>query len=134
MSNAHFKFWPPHAMHRLVAPATNLFYNAEVSARRYPEKACLVFYDTVVTFSDSGAHVGQISDANIHTHLLAYWVKRRQEFTCEGIGQLDELRLDMHLRKAPIKRVITGGFYMARGHAPTHADMRDSHGHSPNDH
>jgi predicted nucleic acid-binding Zn ribbon protein len=34
----------------------------------------------------------------------------------------------------PIKRVITGGFYMARGHAPTHADMRDSAGHPVSDH
>ncbi len=39
MSNAHFKFWPTQAMHNLIAPATNLFYNAEVSARRYPQQA-----------------------------------------------------------------------------------------------
>jgi fatty-acyl-CoA synthase len=51
MPNAHFKFWPAHAMHRLIAPATNLFYNAEVSARRYPDKPYLVYYDTPVSFS-----------------------------------------------------------------------------------
>jgi fatty-acyl-CoA synthase len=51
MSDRHFKFWPAHAMHRLAAPATNLFYNAEVSGRRYPDKPFLVFYDTVVTFA-----------------------------------------------------------------------------------
>jgi fatty-acyl-CoA synthase len=51
MSNAHFKFWPAHAMHNLIAPATNLFYNAEVSARRYPDKAFLVYYDTQVSFA-----------------------------------------------------------------------------------
>jgi fatty-acyl-CoA synthase len=51
MSNAHFKFWPPYAMHRLIAPATNLFYNAEVSARRYAHKPYLVFYDTPVSFA-----------------------------------------------------------------------------------
>jgi fatty-acyl-CoA synthase len=49
--NAHFKFWPAHAMHNLIAPATNLFYNAEVSARRYPDKPYLVFYDTPVSFT-----------------------------------------------------------------------------------
>jgi len=38
-------------MHNLIAPATNLFYNAEVSARRYPNKPYLVFYDTPVSFS-----------------------------------------------------------------------------------
>jgi fatty-acyl-CoA synthase len=51
MSNAHFKFWPAHAMHNLIAPATNLFYNAEVSARRYPDKPFLVYYDTQVSFA-----------------------------------------------------------------------------------
>ena len=52
MSERHFKFWPAHAMRTLDAPATNLFYNAEVSARRYPRKPFLVFYDTPVTFAE----------------------------------------------------------------------------------
>ena len=39
-------------MHTLDAPATNVFYNAEVSARRYPDKPFLVFYDTAVTFAE----------------------------------------------------------------------------------
>lgn len=51
MSNAHFKVWPSHAAHNLIAPATNLFYNAEVSARRYPDKPFLVYYDTQVSFA-----------------------------------------------------------------------------------
>jgi len=38
---------------------------------------------TVMTFSDSGAHVSQIMDASIHTYLLAYWVRERQLFTIE---------------------------------------------------
>jgi len=52
MSDRYFKFWPAHAMHTLDAPATNVFYNAEVSARRYPDKPFLVFYDTAVTFAE----------------------------------------------------------------------------------
>jgi N-acyl-D-aspartate/D-glutamate deacylase len=32
-------------------------------------------------FSDSGAHVSQMSDASIYTHLLAHWVRDRGEFT-----------------------------------------------------
>ncbi len=39
-------------MRNLIAPATNIFYNAEVSARRYPDKPFMVFYDTTVTFSE----------------------------------------------------------------------------------
>jgi fatty-acyl-CoA synthase len=51
VGDAHFKFWPKHARHHLDAPATNLFYNLEVSARRHPSKAALVYYDTIVTFA-----------------------------------------------------------------------------------
>jgi N-acyl-D-aspartate/D-glutamate deacylase len=38
---------------------------------------------TVMTFSDSGAHVSLIMDSCIHTHLLAYWVRERQAFSLE---------------------------------------------------
>lgn len=37
----------------------------------------------VMTFSDTGAHVTQISDCSIHTHLLAYWVRERGIFSLE---------------------------------------------------
>jgi N-acyl-D-aspartate/D-glutamate deacylase len=38
---------------------------------------------TVMTFSDSGAHLSQICDSSIPTHLLGYWVRDRGEFTLE---------------------------------------------------
>jgi N-acyl-D-aspartate/D-glutamate deacylase len=38
---------------------------------------------TVMTFSDSGAHVSLISEASIQTHLLSHWVREREEFTLE---------------------------------------------------
>jgi N-acyl-D-aspartate/D-glutamate deacylase len=38
---------------------------------------------SVMTFSDSGAHLSQIADSSIHTHLLGYWVRQRQAFTLE---------------------------------------------------
>ena len=37
----------------------------------------------VVTFSDSGAHVSQIMDASLQTHLLSHWVRSRQALTLE---------------------------------------------------
>ena len=37
----------------------------------------------VVTFSDSGAHVSQIMDSSLQTHLLSYWVRDKQAFTLE---------------------------------------------------
>ena len=39
--------------------------------------------NTAMTFTDSGAHQGQISDCSIQTHLLAYWVRERQLFSLE---------------------------------------------------
>ena len=38
---------------------------------------------TVMTFSDSGAHVSLIMDSSIHTHLLAYWARERGAFSLE---------------------------------------------------
>ena len=38
---------------------------------------------TVMTFSDSGAHLSQICDSSIPTHLLGYWTRERGEFTIE---------------------------------------------------
>jgi fatty-acyl-CoA synthase len=61
MSDRHFKFWPAHSARTLAAPATNLFYNCEVSARRYPEKPFLVFYDTAVSFAELFAEAGLIA-------------------------------------------------------------------------
>ena len=38
---------------------------------------------SVVTFSDSGAHVSQIMDSSLQTHLLSYWVREKQALTVE---------------------------------------------------
>jgi N-acyl-D-aspartate/D-glutamate deacylase len=38
---------------------------------------------SVVTFSDAGAHVSQVSDASIPTHVLAHWVRREQALELE---------------------------------------------------
>jgi fatty-acyl-CoA synthase len=52
VSDRHFNFWPDHAMHHLDVPATHLFCNLEVSARRHPGKAGLVYYDTHITYAE----------------------------------------------------------------------------------
>jgi N-acyl-D-aspartate/D-glutamate deacylase len=38
---------------------------------------------TAVTFSDAGAHVSQIMDNSLQTHLLSYWVREKQAFPLE---------------------------------------------------
>jgi fatty-acyl-CoA synthase len=49
---AHFKFWPKRLPHAITIPATSLWDNLETSARRYPDKAALVFFGTVLTYAD----------------------------------------------------------------------------------
>ena len=44
---------------------------------------------SVVTFSDSGAHVSQIMDSSLQTHVLSHWVREKQAFTLEeGVRML----------------------------------------------
>ncbi len=56
-------------------PITPADDDALLAAMKHPR--------TVMTFSDAGAHVSQISDVSIQTHLLAYWVRQREAFTLE---------------------------------------------------
>ena len=48
---AHFKYWPKRLPHAITVPATSLWDNLETSARRYPDKAALVFFGSVLTYS-----------------------------------------------------------------------------------
>ena len=38
---------------------------------------------SVVTFSDSGAHVSQIMDSSLQTHIFSHWVREKQALTLE---------------------------------------------------
>ncbi|HEU4734991.1 MAG TPA: long-chain fatty acid--CoA ligase [Kofleriaceae bacterium] len=51
MGTQHLKFWPD-VPHHLTLPETSLWFNAEVSATRFPKKPCMVYYDSVVSFGD----------------------------------------------------------------------------------
>jgi fatty-acyl-CoA synthase len=52
MSRAHHKIWPKGLPHDLTAPATNLYYNVEVAAARYPDKPFIWFCDTPLSFAE----------------------------------------------------------------------------------
>ena len=51
MSERHFAHWPKGLPRTMTVPETDLFYNVEVSARRYPAKPFLVFYDTQISYA-----------------------------------------------------------------------------------
>ena len=46
------KHWPPGLPHSLTLPQTSLWFNLEVSARRYPDKPCLIYYDTPISYAE----------------------------------------------------------------------------------
>ena len=46
----HYKFWPRRLPHAITLPATSLWDNLATNARRYPDKAALVFFGTTVSY------------------------------------------------------------------------------------
>ena len=65
---------------------------------------------SAMCFSDSGAHVSQIFDSSIYTHLLAYWVRER------GLLGLEEAIQMITSRPADIWR-LRGRGRLVPGHA-----------------
>lgn len=47
---AHHAFWPRRLPHALTPPATSLWDNLAISARRYPDKPALVFFGRTLTY------------------------------------------------------------------------------------
>ncbi len=48
----HAAAWPARLPQRLVVPETTLAYNLEVAARRYPDKAALVFFGRALRYAE----------------------------------------------------------------------------------
>ena len=63
---AHYKFWPKRLPHAITPPATPLWDNLAVNARRYPDKAALVFMGTVFTYAQVIHTVEQLA-AKLYT-------------------------------------------------------------------
>jgi len=58
-----------------LQPVANEDQDAALELMRHPR--------TVTTFSDSGAHVSQLMDSSLQTHVLSHWVRAKQAFTLE---------------------------------------------------
>ncbi len=58
-----------------LQPIANEDQDAALELMRHPR--------AVTTFSDSGAHVSQLMDSSLQTHLLSHWVRAKQAFTLE---------------------------------------------------
>ena len=75
----HLEVWPRRLPRELVVPDTTLWFNLEVSARRYPDKAAYVFFGRTLTF----AALQRQAEA------LAGWLQR------EGVQRGDRVLLFM---------------------------------------
>jgi fatty-acyl-CoA synthase len=52
MFTRHYPHWPPGVPKTLAVPRTSLYYNLEVSARRYPDKRALHYYGTDIAYAE----------------------------------------------------------------------------------
>lgn len=79
MSGSHLRSWAQPTPRHLTVPETDLFYNVEVSARRFSDKPFLIFYDTPVSFS-------RFRD---EAERLAAWLQQ------QGVSKGDRVLLNM---------------------------------------
>jgi fatty-acyl-CoA synthase len=61
MDRPHHKFWPKRLPHAITVPATSLWHNLATAAARYPDKAALVFFGTVVTYRELVARAERLA-------------------------------------------------------------------------
>ena len=48
----HHKFWPKRLPHAIDPPATSLWDNLEISARRYPDRPALIFFGRIYSYRE----------------------------------------------------------------------------------
>ena len=64
---AHHTHWPNRLPHAIQPPQTSLWYNLEVSARRYPDKPAVVFFDRTLTYAELHRDAERVA-AWLHAH------------------------------------------------------------------
>ena len=75
---------PEIILDHILSSAAERFFRTPIANVRSEEiEAVLQHPNSVVTFSDSGAHVNQIADFSLQTHFLSHWVRKRGTFSLE---------------------------------------------------
>ncbi len=64
---AHHAHWPARLPHAVRPPQTSLWFNLEVSARRYPDKPAVVFFDRTVSYAELQRDAERVA-AWLHAH------------------------------------------------------------------
>ena len=57
MNSAHYQHWPSGLPHDITLPETSVYANLDISARRYPGKPAIIFYDATISYRQLHAEV-----------------------------------------------------------------------------
>jgi len=68
---AHYKVWPKRLPHAITPPATSLWDNLAISARRYPNKPAIIFLGRIFTYAEVAQQAERLA-----AHLHACGVRR----------------------------------------------------------
>lgn len=61
MFDRHLTVWPQNFPLHLPLPETDVYQNLAISAQRYPQRAAIVYYDTVITYAQLKAEVDALA-------------------------------------------------------------------------
>ena len=57
MNKTHYPHWPEGLPYTVTFPETSVYVNFEVSARRYPHRPAIIFYDTILSYAQAHEQV-----------------------------------------------------------------------------
>jgi fatty-acyl-CoA synthase len=57
MNTTHHPYWPAGLPYTITTPETSVYVNLEVNARRFPNKPAIIFYDSILSYSQLNAEV-----------------------------------------------------------------------------
>jgi fatty-acyl-CoA synthase len=61
MNTTHYPHWPAGLPYTLTPPDTSVYVNLEISARRYPDKSAIIFYDSILTYAELHSEVESLA-------------------------------------------------------------------------
>ena len=61
MFDRHHAVWPENVPYSLTLPQTSLYENLEISARRYPDRPAIIYYDQAITYAALDDEVNRLA-------------------------------------------------------------------------
>lgn len=123
----HYQFWPKRLPHSITPPSTPLWDNLAISAKRYPNKAAVVFFGRVLTYAQLaqqaerlaaklcmlGIHKGDrvvLSMQNCPQLIIAHWAILRANAVVVPVNPMNRSEeLKHYILDPDVKVAITTG-------------------------